>query len=110
MTDKKKNEVAKYNISADLQAEVRKVLKKKGKTVNISYEDQEGLNNNWQVLARAALSEGAPRMNNQGLEICAAIAKRFSPTIGQKKALVAIARQHCPNVFNNIRLEGQRIE
>jgi len=105
-----KNAIEKYNVSTDLEAEVRKILKAKGKTVEVSYNDKEGLNNNWQTLARAVLSEGAPRMNCTGLEICAGIAKRFSPTIKQKQALIAIARQHSPKVFKNIRLEGQKIE
>ena len=70
----------------------------------MSLDSEEGANDHWQVLARAMLRESSNRMNIKGMEICVSVANRFSPTIGQKKAIVSIAKKHCPKVYRNIDL------
>lgn len=106
--NKKNNEIAKtnkYNISKAFSEEVDKVYRKNGKIVRLSLEDLEGENSNWQIAARAMLRESSNRMNIKGMSILVSVAGTFSPTPKQKSALLAIAKQHCPNVYGNIRME-----
>ena len=109
MTGRKKTtgtEIAKYNISKTISGEVDKVAKKNGRKIKVAYGEAEGDNNHWQIIARAMLKESANRMNIKGMEICVGVANRFSPTTRQKQAIIAIAKQHCPKVYDNIRLES----
>ncbi len=94
----------KYNIAKSFSDEVNKVYKKGGKVVKLSLDDLEGKNNNWQIAARAMLRESSNRMNIKGMSILVSVAGTFSPTLKQKSALLAIAKQHCPNVYGNIRM------
>jgi len=80
MTGRKKltgTEIAKYNISKTISGEVDKVAKKNGRKIKVSYEEAEGDNNHWQIIARAMLKESASRMNIKGMEICVGVANRF---------------------------------
>lgn len=100
-------QITKYQVNPSFVDKVNKASRKNGSKIRVSYKESEGSNNNWQVLARAMLREAAPHMNIKGMEICVGVASRFSISARQKQAVVAIARQHCPKVFNNILLEQE---
>jgi len=48
-----RNQLAKYKIAQDMSIEIRKSVKVKGKIIEVSYDDQEGANQNWYKLGRA---------------------------------------------------------
>lgn len=109
MTGRKKTtgtNVDKYKICKTFSENVNKALLKKGGKIKVSYTSTEGENDHWQRLARAMLKESADVMNIKGMSICVGVADRFSPSEAQKKAIVAIAKQHCPKVYRNIDLLG----
>lgn len=64
-----RNQLAKYKIAQDMSIEIRKSVKVKGKIIEVSYDDQEGANQNWYKLGRALLIEGADQMNGQTISI-----------------------------------------
>jgi hypothetical protein len=103
------NQIAKYKIANDMSLEIRKSVKIKGKIIKVSYDDQEGSNQNWYKLGRALLIEGADQMNGQTISIISSAVNRVMPTIKQRKALIAIAKNHCPKVASNIRLDDSPI-
>lgn len=102
-------QLTKYKIASSMSVEIRKSVKRKGKIIEVSYEDQEGENQNWYKLGRALLIEGADQMNGQTISIISHSVNRVTPTTKQRKALIAIAKNHCPKVASNIRLDGQAI-
>ena len=108
MTNQSTN-LAKYKIAGEMSKEIRKSVKIKGKIIELSYEDQEGANQNWYKLGRALLIEGADQMNGQTISIISHAVNRVMPTHKQRKALIAIAKNHCPKVASNVRLDGERI-
>ena len=101
--------LAKYKIAGEMSKEIRKSVKIGGKTIKVSYEDQEGANQNWYKLGRALLIEGADQMNGQTIAIISNAVNRVMPTLKQRKALIAIAKNHCPKVARNIRLDDEPI-
>lgn len=104
-----RNQLTKYKIAQDMSLEIRKSVKVKGKIIHVSYDDQEGANQNWYKLGRALLIEGADQMNGQTISIISHAVNRVMPTLKQRKALIAIAKNHCPKVASNIRLDNERI-
>lgn len=99
---------AKYRISESMRDSVMKV--RKARKLPLSLHQVEGENNNWQILCRALLAEGAGHMNQGALKILAGCAGNFTLTMKQKKAIIAIAKAHCPTVTKRIRLDGEQIE
>jgi len=106
---KRNTNLAKYKIAGEMSKEIRKSVKAKGMVLNLSYEDQEGANQNWYKLGRALLIEGADQMNGQTISIISSAINRVMPTVSQRKALIAIAKNHCPKVASNVRLDDERI-
>jgi len=65
--------------------------------------------NSWAILSRSILKASAHEMDGKALSICASVVNRVYATEKQQNALLAISKKYAPNVYKNVRLDGERL-
>lgn len=96
-----------YTPSADVPSVVQKIASGK-KVVEVNSEGP-AYENEWAILARAILKASAHTLNPKGISICASVVSRVYASPKQQDALIAISKKHTPNLYNKIRLNGQKL-